>query len=167
MAWQEEMVPIVRGLLGDTAASPTYSNDRLEDAIIYAAQLNVENIPFDTTYSITVKTSTISPDPTTPSRDNAFINLCVLKAAWMVAVNELRAASRKTLIIRDGPSMIDASKSSAASKELVDELSKAFKRAVLEFRAGNSKAGEAIVGPYRWYEGDQGRREVPENVSIF
>jgi hypothetical protein len=150
MAWNEEMVPMLRGILGDFAETPQYSDDRLEDMLVYAAQLIHEDIPFDLTYTITVRTSTISPDPTTPARDDAFINMTVLKAACMLAGAEARLAAKKGISVKDGPSSIDGKGLAQAAQLFAEDMCKKFQRAVMEYRAGNSKAGEAIVGPYRY-----------------
>lgn len=80
MAWQDEAIPMLRVLINDLGATPTYSDDRLEQMLIVSAKLVYQDIDLTYDYTISIESSTISPDPTT-NEDDAFINFFVLKAA--------------------------------------------------------------------------------------
>ena len=61
MAWQTEMTRILRYMLNDLdSASYAYSDDRLEETIIVAAQLVLHEIDFDKDYTVDVGALTLS-----------------------------------------------------------------------------------------------------------
>ena len=72
MAWQNEMSIIVRHLINDLdSSSYTFTDSRVEESILVAAQLVLIEIDFDKSYTIDVDASSISPDPTTSGdKDN-------------------------------------------------------------------------------------------------
>lgn len=82
--WEYEMVTMLRFLINDLSDDPTYSDTRLRQLIVMAAQIVNQEMTFSNNYTINFGTLTISPDPTVVAyRDNAFINLVVLKAACL------------------------------------------------------------------------------------
>jgi hypothetical protein len=108
--------------------------------------LGVVDFPRD--YNIDIPSTGIAPDPTS-TQDNGFINLVVLKAACMLADGEYRTASNKGIVIKDGPSAVDARALIASKQQIAKDACAKYEKAELEFRLGNSKAGEAIIGPHR------------------
>jgi hypothetical protein len=89
MSWQDETIPMLRVLINDLSASPTYSDDRLEQTLIVAAKLVYQDIDISYTYTISIENVSISPDPTTNS-DDAFLNFIVLKAACIADQSTFR-----------------------------------------------------------------------------
>ncbi len=82
--WEYEMVTMLRFLINDLEDSPTYSDTRLRQLMVIAAQIVNQEMTFNNNYTINFGSLLISPDPTVAAyRDNAFINLCVLKAACL------------------------------------------------------------------------------------
>ena len=83
MAWDVTMVTMVRVLINDLDSSNyTYTDERIEQIIVVAAQLVQQQLDFDVDYTINIDTPDISPDPTvTATKDDAFTNFSVLKAA--------------------------------------------------------------------------------------
>lgn len=148
MAWQDEMIPIVRALINDTETTTTYSDSRLEETIVIAAHLLNVNINFDNNYTITIATTTISPDPTSGTKDIAFINLVCLRAALFIYDAEAKTASRLGIRVSDGPSSVDTSGRLSSSLELSKQMKQNFELAKIEFMAGNSRAGQAVMTPY-------------------
>lgn len=146
MAWQNEIVRVVRFLIDDIDCS-TYTDDRLEETVIVAAQLSQLEIDYDTTYSIDVDELTISPDPTSP-RDDSFINLVSMKAACIILSAEAKAATGQAVKVTDGPSTIDMTLVYKAKQERAKDVCDAYKQAVLQYQAGTRSVGEAIIGPY-------------------
>ena len=148
--WKPEMTTLLRYVINDTDTTRReYTDDRLCALIVTSAQLTQGVVDFPRDYSIDVANSGISPDPTTGSRDNGFINLVLLKAACILAQGDYRVATNKGVVIRDGPSSIDARGVVAAKKEIMDSACEKYQNAEFEFRLGNSNAGEAIIGPHR------------------
>jgi hypothetical protein len=155
MAWDIEMVKIVRGLIGDVdETNPMYSNTRLQDMILVSGQLTQSMANFAQSYTIDVDELVLSPDPTVTPRDDGFINLVCLKTACIILNSEWRTASNSAMSIKDGPSSIDGKGIAAAKGEVAKEACGNFEDAMKQYRAGNSKAGEAIVGPHRYAGND-------------
>lgn len=142
------MVRIVRYLIDDYAEPYTYTDARLEELIIVSAQLIVYSIDFDKDYTIDVDSCTISPDPTDSVREDAFINLVSLKAACILFNAEAKAKAATAISVKDGLSTIDMSGAYKSLQERAKTACDNFSHARLEYVMGNSRAGEAIIGPY-------------------
>jgi len=151
MAWEIELVQIVRGLIGDTdSTSYDYTNERLKDLILIAAQLVLGDATFGNSYTVDVDEITLTPDPTVTTKDNGFINLSCLKTACIILSSEWRTASKNAISFKDGPSSIDAKGVAAEKQALAKEACENYTDALMQYRAGNAAAGEAIVGPHRY-----------------
>lgn len=147
MSWQDEMVPIVRALINDMDSPTTYSDTRLEETIVIAAQMTNLFITFGNTYTISVSSTSISPDPT-ESRDDAFINLVSLRAACFIYDSEAKQASRLGIRVNDGPSSIDVSGRLSSALALAKKFQDMYDFARVQYLAGNSIAGQAVLTPY-------------------
>ena len=149
MAWTDDMPTIVRYLVNDVDSNNyTYPNGRIKQTIVVAAQLVLNEIDFDKTYTVTVSTSGISPDPTAATKDDAFINLVSLKSACLIASSELRTKSLDAVRVSDGSSSIDAGGVLRGFEALSKSMCQRYESAKLEYKAGNSVAGQAILTPY-------------------
>src|SRR5687768_8815738 len=82
MAWLDEAVPMLRILINDFSDEPTYSDSRLTDLLITSAYLVKREIHLVNSYTISISTKSISPDPIS-NDDDLFISLLVLKAACL------------------------------------------------------------------------------------
>ena len=144
------MGTIVRHLVNDVDSdSYTFSNNRLETTILVAAQLCQMNIDFANTYTINVENCTLSPDPTDSSTvDNPFITLICLRAACIIIGSEIRSESGNAISIKDGPSAIDLRGVTQTLTVIYKDLCEKYEHLLLEYRAGSSIAGQAILGPY-------------------
>jgi len=150
MSWRGQMSTIVRHLIDDLdAAKYKYSPTRVETAILVSAQLTTMNVDFNNSYTINVESCSLSPDPTdTDTKDNPFINLVSLRTACIILGGEIRSESGNAISIKDGPSAIDLRGVSQVLATLYKDLSDRYDHTLLEYRAGNSIAGHAILGPY-------------------
>lgn len=150
MSWQGQISTMVRYLVDDI--DPTnykYANKRVETTILVAAQFVTLQTDFNNTYTINVEQCTLSPDPTdTDTKDNAFINLTALKAACIMLGSEVRSESGNAISIKDGPSAIDLRGVASTLVTLYQDLCKKYDQMLLDYRAGSSVAGQAILGPY-------------------
>ena len=149
MPWQNEMTIIVRHLVNDLNSTDyTFSDDRLEEAILVSSQLSIVEIDFDQTYTVDVDTSSLTPDPTTSSdKDDSFINLVSLKTAQMLIGSELKTHSLQAVALRDGPSSIDLRGIVSGLKILFDDINRRYDEAVTQYKL-NGVVGQAILGPY-------------------
>lgn len=149
MAWQTELVGILRQLINDTTTPYTFINSRLEQVTLVAAQLIQHNFDFSSTYTIDFDARSLSPDPTTGTRDTGFMNLVVLKARCIIRENEykLQSASAGWTVI-DGPTRVSTSDTLKGYKDMWEQACKDFDTAKFEYAAGNLCPGEAILGPF-------------------
>jgi hypothetical protein len=150
MSWQGQMSTMVRHIINDLDASAyKYSANRIETSILVSAQLVTLQTDFNNTYTINVEQCSLSPDPTdTDTRDDAFINLTCLKTACVIVGSEVRSESTNAISIKDGPSAIDLRGVASTLIILYQDLCKKYDQLVLDYRAGGSVAGQAILGPY-------------------
>ena len=150
MSWQNEMVRIVRYIINDLdSSSYTYSDDRLEETLLVSAQLVLQEIDFENTYTVEVDSLDLSPDPTTlADKDDAFINLVSLKTSCLILSSEVRTHSLNAVRISDGPSSVDMNGVLKGFIEIHKILCEKYEQAKLEYKAGNSIAGQAILSPY-------------------
>lgn len=150
MSWQGQMGTIVRHLVDDLNPSNyKYSDMRIETSILVAAQLSTMNVDFQNDYSINIEACRLSPDPTdNETKDEAFITLVSLRTACIIIGSEIRSESGNAISIKDGPSAIDLRGVSQTLTVLYKDLCEKYDKLLLEYRAGNSVAGQAILGPY-------------------
>lgn len=121
MSWQTELVTIVRNLVNDTAATPEYSDERLEQLLSVAAQYVQFDVSLETQYSVNVVNSSISPDPT-DNGDTIFVGLVCLKAACLVDQSALRTkAAMEGIRASLGPANLSVAGSLAGFKMILDK----------------------------------------------
>ena len=148
MVWTNEVVRMVRFLINDLDAT-SYSDDRLEETILVSAQLLISSVDFDNTYTVDIDTLVLTPDPTTlTAKDNNFINLLAIKTACIILGSEAKTLAAQSYRIKDGPASIDISAAYQSMKQLYTDLCDKFDKMVLDYKAGNSVAGQAIMTPY-------------------
>ena len=148
MPWQNEMKVIVRHLVNDLDSSDyTFTDRRLEEAVLVAAQLASLEIAFDNTYAIDVDSVSLSPDPTSGNKDDSFINLVCLKTAQMLLGSELKTHSLNAISLKDGPSALDLRGIVSGLKILFDDINKKYEEATTQYKL-NGVVGQAILGPY-------------------
>lgn len=155
MTWQNEISRIVRFLVNDIDAV-SYTDDRLEETILVAAQLLIDNIDFDNTYTVDVDSLVLSPDPTELEiKDNFFINVTAMKAACIILGSEAKTLAAQSARIKDGPASIDISSAYQSIHQLYKELCDKLDKMIIDYKAGNSVAGQSVLTPYT-YEGLDG-----------
>ena len=150
MSWQGEMSTIVRYVVDDVDSTKyQFEDKRIETTILVAAQLTSLQVDFPYTYTINVEQCSLSPDPTdAATKDNVFINLVCLKAACIMIGGQVRSESKNSISIKDGPSAIDLRGVASTLVVLYKDLCEKYDKTLLDYRAGNSVAGQAILGPY-------------------
>lgn len=134
MSWEDESIPILRVLIGDDEGPYSYCDTRLINVLASVAKLLVFELSFSITYTVTVSTSTISPDPV---NDQFFISLLVLKSAVIIAASEYKAVCNSGGFIVDGPSTINLQGVPDAYKKRLDALQKNYDQAKLQYAIGN------------------------------
>lgn len=153
--WQVEIVRQVRHLINDWEEPYDYSDDRIAELILVAAQYVSNEIDFSQTYEIDLDQLSIIPDPTdrnANTRDNIFINLVSLKAACLVDNSEARASAGKAFTLKQGNNSISFGGSGGTSDAKLKILEKgwcaAYQAAKEEYERGNYKSPSSmIIGP--------------------
>jgi hypothetical protein len=140
---------MVRHLINDLEPSNyKYSDDRIETSILVSAQMLTIETDFTNSYFIDIANGDLSPDPTAGDKDNAFINLTALKTACIIIGSELKTEASNAISIKDGPSAIDLRGVASTLSVLYKDLSDKYAKLLLDYRAGGSIVGHAILGPY-------------------
>jgi hypothetical protein len=154
MAWQNEMVIIVRHIIGDLDPDNySFSDSRIEESILVAAQLIHNEMEFLVDYNIEVDNGLLSPDPTTtpvtPSnKDDDFIAICCLRSGLLLTNSLLRTYALKAFSIRDGASSLDMRGVVAGLKIVNDDLTKKYEDVKLAYQTGKLGFGKSILSPY-------------------
>jgi hypothetical protein len=147
MSWHDMIPDMIRWLVNDLDGS-TYSTGQIEQVIVIAAQFVQNDVDFDNTYTLNIATRAITPDPTTPSIDDGFVNLVSIKAACIILTGECKKAAVETFRVVDGFSTIDTKGRYNALKEQLDEMCDNYNNAKLQHQAGSNSPGESVLAPY-------------------
>lgn len=145
--WQTDWVTMLRYTIGDTSATPTYSDATLVTMLAIAASYVINEVYMVTTYTVDVDNETISPDP---SADNDFTTLVVLKAACLLDQGKLISVARSSgvSIKIDRSSVETDSGKLQAYKDIIDmSACKLYEDAVVAYAFGNVLAYRAIMSP--------------------
>ena len=149
MAWSDEMVVMLRAVIGDMNTPYEFNDASLQQLLVSAGQLIVIDVEFPQTYVFDHANPNITPDPTLPPRDDGFINLCVLKAACLLGYGEWRKKAREGMSVKDDVSSIDMRTVSGDTKAWAQDLCKAYEQAEMDYKLGHNIPGQAIVGPHK------------------
>lgn len=152
--WQSEMTIIVRHIVDDLNPDDyQFSDDRIEEAILVAAQLIHNEMEFSIDYRIEVDNRLLYPDPTiTPiagsDKDDDFIALCCLRAGLLFTGSQLKTYSLKAITLRDGPSSLDMRGVVAGLKVLHEDLTRKYEQVKLDYQTSKLGLGKVILSPY-------------------
>lgn len=110
--WQSSLTLMVRNLIDDFGNSPTFTDDRIQQAIVVAGLIASNEYNFSAGYTFDLENIDISPDPAaSATSDPLAIALFTLKAACLLDTNKYqKAASNGGVLIVDGDTEIDTSK---------------------------------------------------------
>jgi len=154
MPWQNELTIIVRHIIGDLDSdNQLFSDGRIEESILVAAQLLHMEMEFNVDYTIEVDNGILIPDPTTipvgPSnKDDDFIALCSLRSGLLLTNSLMRTYALKAFSIRDGASSLDMRGVVAGLKMVNDDLTTKYDQLKLAYQTGKLGFGKSILSPY-------------------
>ncbi len=152
MAWQVELIEVLRVLVNDLTETPVYSDQTLKRVLLVAGLQLSQELVFSQTYLADVVQAEFTPDPTvTASRDESFINLVCLKAACIIDRGAAATAAKQAIAVKDGSSAIDLRGVSAGKLALLAKgWCAVFEDAKLEYQSGQVRvAGAAVMTPFR------------------
>jgi len=151
MSCNAEMIFLLRNVIGDTDFSNyTYTNSRLEELLVVAAQLVIGDVPnLSVSYVADVTERTITPDPSAAPKDDIFVNLVVLRAACMTDEGLYRSKALASGIkAKCGPAVIETMGHLTGFKDLINfGPCAAYATLKKEFIFGNPNMA-AILGPF-------------------
>jgi hypothetical protein len=148
MAWQDEAIPLLRTLLSDAGCgTSTYTETRLEELLLASAHMIIQDITFDTTYTVSISSATITPDP---ADDTEFINFMVLKAACFSDEGVFRQRALAAGIeARCGPAVLKTTQHIAGFQTLLTEgPCKTYDEMKFDFEFGKTDHIKAILSPF-------------------
>lgn len=152
MAWETEMVEILRVMVNDLDKPFRYTDIRLQKLIVSASQMlqTDSKFGFKMTYVTDIVNLNITPDPT-EVRDDSFINLCLLKAGCFVDNCVAREAARKGGIsIREWNTSLDTKGIFAAALAILEKgWCKNYQDSLYAYESGNSSMCTAVLSPFR------------------
>ena len=162
MAWQDEAIPMLRTILGDAGCgAATYSETRLEELCLASAHLIIQDVPFDTSYTVTISEGVISPDP---AEDVPFINFMVLKAACLADEGTYRTKALMAGVeARCGPAILKTMNHIKGFETLLTEgPCKAYEELKQDMVFGNTDVIRAVLSPFRGNDFDPGSQRISD-----
>jgi hypothetical protein len=153
MAWDTDLVTMVRVLVDDINSPQTYTDEYLKRVIITAGIIVEADVPLDYDYSYDLDALTITPDPTVVG-DDTFIALVPLKSTCILNQGEFKQALGQGIKVRDGDSAIDTSVSFGGWTDILKygacaAYEKLRWSLLASGKATGGGAGKAVFGPNR------------------
>jgi hypothetical protein len=153
MYWEIEIPIIIRNLINDLADPPTYSDARIQQLAVIAAQYSLNDLNLSTNYNIDIVNQTITPDPSDPnSRDTDFIGFVALKSACILDQSTFRTkAALEGIRTALGSANLSISGNLAGYKMILDQDQgpcKLYEQLVLDYNIGNATAVSAVLSPF-------------------
>jgi hypothetical protein len=149
MAWQTEVVPMVRILINDISEPYQYSDERIISTNLVAAKYIQFDVDFDYEYIVDMNAQTITPDPTEVN-DQLFIVLLSLKTACLIDQSALRTkAAMEGVRAVLGPASLAVNGSAAAWEMILVHGPCKLYTDMSEYKdVENASAIAAILGPF-------------------
>lgn len=151
MPFLDAGTPMVRILINDMEDSPTYTDKRLQMALLIGAQFVTNEFTMKNKYIIDFNKITISPDPVprndTTNADGWMLNLSVLKTSIFMLRNDLKLASLSSWSIKDTDVNIDLRNMAVYKKTLLDDLEKMWEIDRAQYMVGSNPSCAAILTP--------------------
>ncbi len=151
MAWETELVGLLRVLINDIDTPYGFSDARLQTIIVAGAQFVIGDLKKGGVYLADISEPDITPDPTTADpRDESFINLIVLRSACFMDSAKAVTDAKKGFSIREFSSSLDTRGVASARLALLEKgYCKWYEDMLIAEQVGNSAVGVAIMGPIR------------------
>ncbi len=151
MSWQIELPIIVRTLINDLDVTPTYTDDRLQQTLVVAAQYVNREMNFNNEYTIDLNNLSITPDPTTLSaRDEEFIGFLSLRAACFLDQSTFRTKAAAEGVRTSLGSANIAVAGNLKGYQTLLEVGPCgmYEKLKMEHEIGNIKYVRAVLSPF-------------------
>lgn len=155
MAWGEQLPIMVRYMIGDVEDPYTYNDQRLQMSILIAAKYVDNELNFSQAFEIDIIGMTISPDPTvSPTIDDWFSNLSVLRACLMITTAEMKAMTANALYFKEGSTTVDMREQLKYKQEMLKQFKQDYDHAKLSYQLAVRPSCNAIIGPFNIMAGN-------------
>lgn len=151
MYWEVEIPIIVRSLINDLGSSPTYSDERIQQLTVVAAQYVVKEVTLSNNYTIDIVNIDITPDPSDNStRDTDFISFIALKAACLLDQSTFRTkAALEGIKTALGPANLSVAGNLSGYKTILDQGPCAlYEQLVFDHNVGEAAPIRAVLSPF-------------------
>lgn len=151
MYWEIEIPIIVRNLINDLDTPQVYSDSRIQQLILVAAQYVVSEVNLSNTYNIDIINQSITPDPSDPiTRDTDFIGFVALKTACMLDQSTFRTkAIMEGISTALGSANLSIGGNLSGYKTILEQGPCAmYEQLTLDHNIGNATATSAILSPF-------------------
>jgi hypothetical protein len=151
MYWQIEIPLIVRHLISDLEDPPTYSDARIQQLAVIAAQYVVKDVNLKNSYNIDIVGIEITPDPSDPeTRDTDFISFIGLKTACLLDQASLRfSALSEGISATLGPASLKVGGYVAAYQSVLENgPCTTYAELTMQHNIGNATAIRAVLSPF-------------------
>lgn len=151
MSWQLELPILIRSFINDLSENPTYSDERILQLSLVAAQHTILDIEFNNKYTIDIVNQTISPDPTLlDDKDVNFIGFVALKSACLLDQSSLRTRAQLEGISTSlGPAKLDVSGGLSGYKIILEQgPCKMYDQLKTQYVIGDASRVKAVLSPF-------------------
>ena len=151
MSWNVEMPLIVRSWINDLSDTPTFSDERVQQLIVVAAQYVIKEVDLTIDYTINIVNPDITPDPVlAEDKDLDFISLTSLKAACILDQSSLRTkAATEGIKAALGPAQLAVGGGLRGYEVILNQGPCAMYNKLKEdHQIGNVQALHAILSPF-------------------
>ena len=163
MSWKKEISIIVRSLSNDLDIPYKYSDNRLYQTIVVAAQFVSLDVNLPNNYVVDISPPAIAPDPTEllPEKDVIFISLVSLKAACIIDQSTYRTkAALEGIRASLGSASLSVSGQAGVWKTILDYgPCKLYDELTQHWDVANATQVRAIFTPF------VGNNFDPQNLS--
>lgn len=151
MSWQLELPLLIRSFINDLGDEPIYSDERIIQLALVAAQHTIIDIEFTNSYSIDIINQNIIPDPTLlESKDVNFIGFVALKASCLLDQSALRTrAHLEGVNVALGPAKLDVASNLVGFKTLLEQgPCKMYDQLKTQYVLGDASRVKAVLSPF-------------------
>lgn len=149
MAWQQEILTLVRVLVNDLSETPQYGDDQILQSIAVCANFVQYDVSLDTKYIVDITNISISPDPTV-NRDDIFISLLGLRTACLLDQSTFRTkAALEGIRASLGPTSLAVQNHLSGFKQIIEHgPCKTYYDLTEHWDVQNATAIAAILSPF-------------------
>jgi len=149
MAWQQTLTLIVRNLINDVNTPYEFSDSRIEQVLVVAAQYVQFDVNLYTKYEIDIINKTFSPDPV-DNKDDIFNSIVCLKASCIIDQGTFRTkAALEGISTKLGPAVLNLSGTLQGWKSIIDHGACALYDQLTEhWDVRNATAWAAVLSPF-------------------